>query len=607
MRTIGEGTDRKVHLSSAERRGFRAREDGSLTIFSLFMFILILMIAGTAVDLVRHERERVAMQNTLDTAVLAASGVSQNLDATAVVKDYVAKAGFDPDYVQVTSKVNYTGASVTSRSVEASTQVRLDTMFMNMMGIDSLASPSRTSAEERNTKIEIALVLDISGSMNQNSAQSGVTKIAALKQAAKEFLTVMFDANDADDIVVSIIPYNHQVTMPDSIMSRLNMEQSTVTIASPPAYTGALDEYRTMNEQSRCAVFANEDYTTRRLTRDGSVERSGRFLEDRFYWANATGLVQQAFEEPYEWALWCNNDQTRFMPYSNNEADLAAYIDGLEAAGATAINIGLNWGVALLDPSFQPVVDDMVMDGEIPAELGIYPTNYANKDTQKYVVLMTDGQNTNQFDLKPDYKAGATRVWYAESDTLTGTITYDVTSNVTDAVTGIVTAVTTEETRELTSYDGYYVLMPDKPADQRWYKPGLPFTTADDQYLPEAALPADAVQIDYHELYERFGVRSAARFFFRHSDYPAYAAHFYPAADSGWNQADDNTNQICTQAKSGQAITVYTVAFEAPTNAQTLLQGCATAPGYYFDVDGTQISDAFSAIANQIALLRLTE
>jgi Flp pilus assembly protein TadG len=568
--------ERGVKVKRVGERFFLG-DEGSLTIFSLFLFVLILLIAGTAVDLIRHERDRVAMQNTLDTAVLAASGVSQGIDPTDVVKNYVSKAGFDAGAVQVSSTANYTGQAVTSRSVTASSLVQIDTMFMDMMGIESLRSPSYTAAEERNTKIEIALVLDISGSMNYSSADPTKSKIDALKAAAKEFVRVIFATNDPQDIVVSIIPYNQQVTVPDSIMTRLALSDSTVNV-TPAPYTGALAQYQTGNPNAPCLVFETADYNTRELTSSGTATRSGRFLQDQFYWS-LNGLVQQAYQTPYEWAQWCNNAQPRIFPYSNNETDLTNYIDGLWAYGATAINIGMNWGTAMLDPTFRPIVEDMVDDGEIPAELGIYPTGYDNPDSQKYIVLMTDGANTNQFDLTAPFKSGPSRVWYAASETAGGT----------------------------NPYAGYFVLMPNKSANSRFYRPRLPTTTSDDSYVPASALPADAVQLDYHQIYERFGVRSAARYFFQHSDSAAYSAHYNATVDSGFSNADTNSRSICGRAKQNQQIKIYTVAFEAPSGGQALLRDCATAPGFYFDVDGTQISDAFSAIANQIALLRLTE
>lgn len=561
---------------ACNRTGFGTREDGSLTIFSLFLFILILMIAGTAVDLIRHERQRVAMQNTLDTAVLAASSVSQNEDPRDVVREYVEKAGFDGSSVQITSATNYTGAAATSRTVTASSLVTIDTMFMDLMGIGELNSNSHTTAEEGNTKVEIALVLDISGSMNWASADPSQTKIEAMRRAAKDFVRTIMATNDPSDIAITVIPYNHQVAVPDSIMSRLSLNDRTINVSPPSSYTGALTSYQTSNSEAPCLVFENEDYTTRGLTLAANANRSGRFLEDRFYWA-LNGLVQRDYETPYEWAMWCSKSQMKLLPYSNNEPAILNYIDGLTAQGATAINIGLNWGVAMLDPGFAPIVNSMVANGEIPAELGIFPTQYSNPDGQKFVVVMTDGANTDQFDLKSAYKSGPSRVWYAASKTSNGT----------------------------NPYPGYYVLMPNNSSSKRWYRPNLPTTSNDDQYV--SLLPSDAVQLDYHEIYERFGVRSAARFFFRNSDSAAYSAHFNATEDSGYGNADANTREICSRAKAGSGITVYTVAFEAPSGGADLLRDCATAPGYYFDVDGTQISDAFSAIANQIALLRLTE
>ena len=62
-------------------------EAGSLTIFSLFMFILILFISGMAVDMVRHEKERVALQNAIDTAVVAASSMTQDKSTDAEIRN----------------------------------------------------------------------------------------------------------------------------------------------------------------------------------------------------------------------------------------------------------------------------------------------------------------------------------------------------------------------------------------------------------------------------------------------------------------------------------------------------------------------------------------
>ena len=565
MRTFGK-------FNSRDR--FQTDETGSLTIFSLFLFMLILMMAGMAVDLLRHEHGRVAMQNTLDTAVLAASAINQDMDPETVVRNYVQKAGFDPDAITINATDNTVGGEVTSRFVVASANVTIDTIFMDMMGINELNGMTGTRAEEVSPKVEIALILDISGSMGWESATPNVTKLAALKVAAKSFIDTVFANNDAENVSISIVPYNHQVYLPVELRSRLSVNDTTVTVSPASPYTGAITEYQTSNPVAPCIVFDAVDYNTRQITDTGSVNLSGSFLQDSHnWWYN--GQQQQDFEAPHEWAKWCNDHSPKVLPFSNDQTALKDHIDSLEARGWTAVNHGMKWGIALLDPTMRPILGQMVDAFERPAGMEIFPSNYGNSDTQKYAIVMTDGVNTTQYDLKPEFKSGPTRIWYSPSE---GSSDSD---------------------------DGYYVLMPDNSASERFYRPRSPYTNSDNEYA--ANLPNDAQQLDYHEIYQRFGMESVAKFFFENEDTAAYDAHMDATYENGGSTADIRTRAICDAAQANGGITVYTVAFEAPDAAAQLLDDCALIAGNYFDVEGTNISTAFSAIASQIALLRLTD
>ncbi|MEM7778607.1 MAG: hypothetical protein AAF732_23765, partial [Pseudomonadota bacterium] len=75
---------------------------------------------------------------------------------------------------------------------------------------------------------------------------------------------------------------------------------------------------------------------------------------------------------------------------------------------------------------------------------------------------------------------------------------------------------------------------------------------------------------------------------------------------------------MCDQAKqpsldsSGNVlrddrVTVYTIAFLAPTNAQNLMRSCASTPSYFFNVQDLNVQSAFSAIATNINKLKLTQ
>lgn len=579
MRTNGY----KALLAEARTRAkasrFATQESGSLTIFAIFIFVLILMISGMAVDIMRYETERATIQNTIDTAIVAAARLNQDADTneevTALVKEYVTKAGYDPAMITVTPDIQKAAGNTEelSRSVSARIDFNLDTMFMNMMGVDTLQGHTGGRAYEGQQQIEIALVLDISGSMGNNN------KLTNLQTAARQFVTTVLANNGANRVSISIIPYNQQVYMDGELMSRLNLANQTKNVpgstgANKPA--GTITEYETRNPDAPCARFHAADFTTRRLASAPAIDVSASFVDDYFYWS-LNGVQNTAYAQPNEFSFWCGSHHPTILLYQNDETTLHTFIDGLTAYGATAIDYGMNWAVGILDPSFEDVVEDMVDDNLLAESMRGHPVAYSNPDVMKYIVLMTDGQNTDHFDLKDKYKAGPSRVWFSET-----------------------LANGKEE-------DGWLVEIPGNPNNTRWYQPRSPNGSGDDKYIAVSAFPADAQQWDFHQLYRRFRSNDVANYFFKYSDTAAHAEYLDVVADvGGYGAADTNLKAICDEANKDNGVEVFTVAFEAPANGEAVLQYCASKPGNYFKASGTQISTAFGSIAAQISQLRIT-
>ena len=544
-------------------KSLKGDEDGSITIFSLIIFVLILMMAGTAVDMMRYERERTGLQNAMDAGVIAASSLNQGADPTDLVKDYVAKAGYDPDLVTVTPQVSTLGGVVNGRSVTATAEFQMGTYFMKMMGFDQLPGQASGTALEGSQVLEIVLVLDISGSMGWDAA-SGGTKMEVLKSAAKEFVTLILDNNEPERVSFSIVPYNQQVYMDAPLMARLSLANDTFEVVDPLDHPGAITVYQTRNTEAPCARFHSADFDTRRLAAAAEIDTSAGFSTNNNNSYNTMG----------EGAFWCGDSYPKMMLYQNDETTLHTHIDSLTTQGWTAVDYGMNWGVGILDPSFEPVVADMVADGEAPASAQDHPVAYTNGEVKKFIILMTDGTNTLQQDLAQEMKAGPSRVWHSET-----------------LANG-------------NNFDGYLFEMPDNDANQRWFVPGDPDTNADNSFLAEGALPEDAQQWSKHQLFRRFSVKNIAEYFYQTTEDDFEDDYLI---EGGYGAADDNLRAICDEVKTAGGIEVYTVAFEAPQNSQTLLDYCKTEDGKYFDVDGTQLSEAFRAIAIQISLLRLTE
>ncbi len=72
-----------------------------MTILALFMFILMMVAGGIALDTMRSERERVALQSALDRGALAATNLEQTRPPETVMRDYLRAAGIDDDDVTI--------------------------------------------------------------------------------------------------------------------------------------------------------------------------------------------------------------------------------------------------------------------------------------------------------------------------------------------------------------------------------------------------------------------------------------------------------------------------------------------------------------------------
>ena len=548
-------------------------ESGSLTVFSIFIFMLILFMAGMAVDTMRHETQRVAMQNTLDSAILAASSLSQDMDAEALVKEHVAKAGLNPDDVTVTSEDNYAsnGENLVSRRVVATSVIDTQTMFMGMLGIDQLDGYIGGTAEEGVQNIEISLIVDISGSMGGNS------RLVNLKVAAQEFIDhVLAEGPNAQRTSISIIPYNATVVAGDALLSRLNAGGALMPITNPSPYPGALTEYPTQHGNSTCVRFEDNDFDVRAIGPTTPLDRVSHFDQGG-----------NSYNTPPMSKRWCNENRASIMVHETDGQVLKQHIIDLTSGGWTGIDNGMKWGVALLDPAISPVIDDMVDGGLLVEDVRGRPGNYDADKTMKIVVLMTDGANTIQRDLKQEYKRGPSRVWYSDSRT-----------SGWDASLG----------RNLNWYDGYYVEMPRNSSAQRWWVPEVPGDRSDGYYVAAGALPADAVQRTYQELHERLSEEDIARFFFQDADNTAYNEHLDGVEQTeGYGSIDSRLEDICDAAKAGGRIEVFAIGFEAPQEGLDAMRNCASTISHYYDVEGTEISQAFDSIAGQISMLRLKE
>lgn len=353
-------------------RDFRRDEGGALILFALFIFILMLLIGGMAVDFMRFETTRTKIQNTVDRAVLAAASLNQTRTPAEVVQDYFDKAGLGGalEDVIVDEGINH-------RKVQAIAKADINTFFLHMSGINTLSAPGGGTAEEKVTNVEISLVLDISGSMGRASSTGG-TKIELLRDAAKDFVDAVLQDDSADKISLSLITYSAQVNAGPDIFNQMNVLGS---------YINATHNY------SHCIEFETADFDTTALDLSKTYRQGQHFSPYDYY--DPDGTLTYTNCPKYE--------RDRIRAFSQDKNELKAQIDDLEPEANTAIHMGMKWGTALLDPSTRPIVSGLIGMGKVDNVFSGRPADYSDEDTLKVIVLMTDGENVNTLRVKSTY------------------------------------------------------------------------------------------------------------------------------------------------------------------------------------------------------------
>jgi len=539
-----KGLRASTALGRLSPKAFARDEDGSGTLqFALALFICMLMVAGLAVDVAIYEDNRARLQQTADRAVLAAADLDQELDPTDVVNDYFEAAGLGDSVSQVTvdDGLNY-------RRVVAETELEVNTYFSHMFGVTSFTAPALSAAEERKTDVEISLVVDVSGSMGSNN------RMRNLKTAAAEFFDAVIKQDGAGLTTVSIIPYNGVVNAGETFLSYMNVN--------------------TEHEESHCIRFRDADFDVAEISNTTPLERVAHFD----FWTNS-------YKKPKEKQYWCSEDDSFEMLIHETDAQVMTdYVNDLYTGGWTAINNGVKWGLALLDPAIEPVISQMVDDGHLAGPVKSRPVAYDNDENMKVIVIMTDGANTYERDLHDNYKTGDSGVYYSVNQ---------------GGGKGV---------NEDNNHDGFYVEIPGNSPSQRYYRPRSPSNTGDDQYF--SSLPGDAAELTNQDLYVRFALDDAARMMWQNSDWNEFNRRYNDVMNmhDRNGEVDDRTEDICDMAKQDhRKIQVFAIGFEAPSRGQDIMQYCATTPGHYYDISGTDISVAFASIATTINRLRLTQ
>lgn len=569
---------------------FAREEDGSILILSLQIFIIMLVCTGIAIDIVRQEERRTLIQNTIDRAALAAASLEQKLDPKFVVKDYLVKAGLD--YLSVDPKVEQSdtanGEILTWRSVSVSVKDDMPTLFGPLLGIKSLSAKGESQAKESVGNVEISLVVDISGSMTSRT-DSGYTRIELLSSAAQEFVTQMFNTVQPpgmpeDRLSISLVPYNHNVVIGDDLDTVLNVSndhtRNTCVDVEPLGWN---------------STSIAQDTPLLRTHYGDNYDNNFRNL-DSYYRLDSYGNARGA--------LGCEDDpDAAIMAFSTNAEALRSKIRTIasSAGGYTSIDIGARWGLALLDPAFQPATQALSTGGVVSDSMANRPMPFdtngisIEKTALKVLVLMTDGENTKYYSLKKAYRSGASGLYSTRSSTYIAPFYQDRRGNVNPEWKQLYYYAperaapwysfytrTWYTSNELDSYTGYATRYPID-WETLWNDKRYPLQFVIDEFLKYPYAYLWNTYDPRRALYEEMGIQGETA------------------------RKDANLRAICDVAKDNDhRITIYTVAMIDGLSSPSVLNDCATDTAHAYNVNASDLNNAFAGIAASITALRLT-
>jgi len=614
-----------------------------MTLIILFTFLAMIIFGGIAVDVMRFETRRVAMQQTLDRAALAASALPDTDDLTKVLSptdvanDWFAKTNLGEGLAMVefseptVVEVNIPG----KREVTMSAEVKSKNFFMGIFSPrDYLQAPTATKAAQGVSNVEVMLVLDITGSMGE-AIEPGKTKLTALKEAVNLFLDLIAEKDKKNGVSIGVIPYAAQVNVPLDLRKQF-------TVSNLSSWDGVVNAGV---PNINCFEFPVSGFGSTGVSLTAPIPMAA--VADSNSSTTTTG-ARVAPQTPTATSRACTtNAETTTTPWVDAEVNqillptkdkqkIRDKIDRLTAQGNTYIAVGMRWATALIDEAARPIYVNL-LSGEIDPVTGKKamegrPANNGDGRTRKIIVLMTDGEHVTNNHIKDPYKSGPSPIYRGRSDGNFAIRFINPPSPAAPIRPGSgTTASTSCSGWQLTNYANREYFVPHLKRNSVNQRVGSnpegagTGTSTANACDPQAWLATPSWtgsgtvdRLDWSEVWRYVRVSWVAQQLYVRSgvtgftDYNANMNNFRQVYLTSTSNMDSLLHQNCAAARNNAGIEVYGIMFDdAPsTRGINAIRGCASSPYttyYYEPKKADDLRAAFADIATDISDLRLTQ
>lgn len=430
-------------------RFFRDERGNVAMIFGLAVMPLVIG-AGAAMDYSRASDHSAALKAGTDATAL----ILCQLPGTTTTADLnkLALNGVQSYMKSATVTLNSLQFTNSPRAVTLTTSATYNTAFMKIVNKPTMTLGATAACSAAETYFEVALALDTTGSMASSGGTQ--TKMEAAKSAAKSFVDYMYTTGaQPGHLKMSLVPFAASVAIPTasrtaswldsgavsplhwqyvtdasgqsftnrlSIFSKLknsnsdwdwqgcvespvypyNVKDDAVSTSTPKSLILPLFAPDEVSNTKTCSYYGIYSYYCQ------DTDSNNSYLDDG---TSSTGSCQNDSSSSTRMTQACkykNPTNTRSSPPGPNwactsrplsvlgtaQTTMKSEIDALQPEGSTNVHEGFMWAWRTISPT------------SVYASQSSPPAAYGTANTQKVIVLMTDGTNT----------------WNADSSTIGG-------------------------------------------------------------------------------------------------------------------------------------------------------------------------------------------
>ena len=539
-----------LHFRKCASAGFfehlRRDQRGAVAVQFAFLALPIAILTFGLVDVSRISVQRRQLQDALDAATLIAARSTATTDALLDVTGDAALSAEMTGLGVTLTAANSTFAAGSGNKVIGTVSVSMKPIIADLWTKGDVMVTATSEVVRSVNKLEVALVLDNTGSMDSNLG-SGGKKIDALIDASKSLVDVLSAAaaraSDTDAVKIAVVPFSMTVNVGSTYQNA-----NWITGMLPTAYG---DD-----------IF------------DSNTERFALLNKMKLSWS---GCIESR-PDPY--------DISDTAPANSNKATMFVPFFAPDEPDANKVPSGSNWwGTTYYTSHNNYITDDETTSNSWFVRQG----NVAKYDTSS---LTSSADDT---DGGPNEGCGITDVMRLTN------VRSSSNSNLVKAKLDKMVA-TGNTNVAMGAMWGWHAVSPNAPfADGQAYGTKnvskiMVLLTDGDNVMSESNNPNDSTYSGYGYVWQR-----------RLKNSSNVALDVGSSGTQRRDAMDSRQSKVCTNAKA-KGVIIYSIGVGVSNHSRGILQACATSTDKYYDVtDAAQLTEVFNTIAGSIQNLRIAK